>query len=386
MGDKMTPQINIKIAGSTSIQGDAGAIETRGGTQILSVTVDMRLDTPDMFVVEYDMMDQEKIAALDTFQEGQEVEVQLGFESPVTVMKGEIAYIEPHFDSVSGNRCSIVGYDKSHRLTRGMKPGTWGDGLKPQVGSSGVTSDVVSKSGAHIGGASDGLATDKVKPKNDPKMSYIPKLNTNDYQFLKALGQDTASATNADAGKLSFRAPDPSGSAKITLTRDRLEEGGAKSIPAQTVKFKLSSAKQYSQVEVRGWDPNTKKNIVGVAKSSTFNFDASEKGWTSTNKGFYNSGSSGRTYVVVDQPVETKEQAEKLAQSIFDQLSMDYLTGEATFDGQPELKAGDVIELKGYGKRYSGKYVLTSVTHTFRPDEGYKCSVAFARNAANPGK
>jgi len=385
--DERTPQINVKIKGSTEIQGDAGSIDTRGGVQILSVMIDLRMDTPDMFVVEYDMMDLEKIALLDKVEEGAEVEIQMGFEQPTTVMMGEVSYIEPAFDSVTGNRISIVGYDKSHRLTRGQTSRTWppdgGKGNGANVTTSVIANKVINDAAANVGGKkSHGLTPGKVQA-SPTKYRYVAQYNVNDYQFLKQIGAEASQrqGTSAQtAGEVSFAKPTPAGNAVATLCRERLE--GTNPTLVENVRIRLSTAKQYASVEVRSWDPDKKEIIVGKAQKPTLSFGGSA-GHEATGKAFYNSASSGRKYVVLDQPVTSKDEADAVAQSVFDQLAMDFLTGEATFNGVPEVRPGAMVELKGYGTRYSGKYLVTAATHTFRPDEGYKTTIAFARNSAN---
>jgi phage protein D len=97
----------------------------------------------------------------------------------------------------------------------------------------------------------------------------------------------------------------------------------------------MSSVQQYASVEVRSWDPTTKKNIVAEAKSSEYSFDGTT-GSSATGDALYGSTSAGCKYVVTDQPVNSKDEAQALAQSLFDQFSMDYLVGEVVMKGEPK--------------------------------------------------
>jgi hypothetical protein len=49
------------------------------------------------------------------------------------------------------------------------------------------------------------------------------------------------------------------------------------------------------------------------------------------------------------------------------------LTGSGSAVGNPEIRAGRVIDLQGLGERFSGLYRITSATHTF-DSGGYKTS------------
>ncbi|MSP91581.1 MAG: phage late control D family protein [Myxococcales bacterium] len=380
-GDKQSPEVTVKIKGNTAIATDSGEkLETRGGPGILSVTVDLRLDNPDMFSVEYDMMKLEKPNLLDAFEAGTEVEIQLGLAESGVLCKGEICYIEPSFDVEEGYRTTISGYHKLHRLTRGQRSKTWGEGLKPDVVPTTPASDVINDSKAHVGGKSDSLSMGEVGS-TDLKLEYVPQLNMSDFEFLRALGANLEFKADPDqAAQVKFSKVDPSKGPVMSLARDRADATAGEDSLILHTQFRLSTVQQYAAVEVRGWDPVKKKNIVAKVTSSTYMFDGT-KGWEVAGTALYKSGSTGRKYVVMDQPVSSQAEAKALAQSLFDQFSMDFLTGEAVVKGNPKLLPGETIEFTGFGKAYSGKYLITAATHTYRPDEGYRTTIAFSRNS-----
>lgn len=378
--DIRVPEITVKIDGSTSIATDSGDnLETRGGNGILSITVDLRLDSPDMFSVEYDMMKLEKLHLIDSFKPGAEVEVGLGLEEQSVLCIGEISYIEPSFDVDLGYRTTISGYHKIHRLTRGHRSRTWGEGLEAETMSTDAVTAVIGDSRAQKGDTSDALSADEI---GDGKVKhlYIPQLNASDFELLTALGTELEyKADPEEAAKVKFTQPDPGQSPILTLARERLGEGGDAKLTLST-SFRMSTVQQYSRVEVRSWDPWTKKNIVGFAESSEYAFDGT-KGWEATGKALYNSPSKGRTYVVTDQPVDSQDEADILAQAIFDQHSMDFVTGETVIQGTPTVVPGKTLEFTGFGDTFSGVYLITSATHSFRPEDGYRTVIGFARNA-----
>ncbi len=59
------------------------------------------------------------------------------------------------------------------------------------------------------------------------------------------------------------------------------------------------------------------------------------------------------------------EEARTLAQSMLDDLAGEYLSVEAECMGEPALKAGGTVELKGIGTRFSGTYNITSTRHAY---------------------
>ena len=379
--DKNVADVSVKINGASSIDTDRGeSLETRGGKGILSVSVDLRLDSPDMFSVEYDMMALEKLNLIDAFKPGDEVEIAIGLDTQSTLCVGEIAYIEPNFDVQLGYRTTISGYHKLHRLTRGHRSKTWGDGPEANQPPTQAAQDIINNSKAQKGGTSDGLSASDVGSAS-VKHDYIPQLNASDFEFLRATGSDLEYKADSDKqADVAFKQPDVGSEPIVTLVRDRDGSSDGKGVFILSANFRLSTVNQYAKVEVRSWDFKTKKNIVGKAESSTYAF-AGTPGFQATGKALYGSGSSGRTYVVVDQPVNSLEEANTIAQALFDQFSMDFISGEATIQGNPDVAPGKVVAFDGFGKQYSGKYLITSATHTYRPEEGYRTALAFTRNA-----
>jgi len=388
--DANVSTLHVKLAGSTSIATDSGEqFETRAGNGIVSVSVDLRLDQPDLFAVEYDMMKLERIQLLDSFSPGTEVEISMGLDTQQVLCVGEIAYIEPSFDVERGFHTTISGYHKLHRLTRGQRSRTWGEGLDPETLATTPAKEVIDTAKAQVGGTSDALSAGKVG-NSQLKHKYVPQLNVSDLEFLQAIGATLEwKAASENKGTVGFRQPDPSSSPVLTISFDRAGQGGGNSggVGGESaasylhLDFRLSTVQQYAAVEVRSWDPDKKQRIVAKKTSSTYQFDANTPGHADTGKGFYGSSSAGRKFIVVDQPVDSQAEADALAQSLFDQFAMDYLTGELVVEGNPALVPGKTIAFSGFGKAFSGKYLITAASHTYRPEEGYRTTVAFARNA-----
>lgn len=379
--DNNTPELFVKIADKSAITTDnEETVETRGGVGIISASVDLRLDNPDMFSIEYDMMKLQDINLLDSFKPGDEVSISMGLTAQSVLCLGEIAYIEPSFDVETGYRTTVSGYHKLHRLTRGQRSKTWGDGLQDSQVPTTAVKDVINNSKAHVGGMADGLSAGTLAS-TSLKHNYIPQLNMSDFEFLRAIGANLEfKADPTGAKEVKFIKADPGSTPVIKLARDRAVAGDEKSLILHAA-FRLSTVQQYAAVEVRSWDFKTKKNIVAKVTASTYSFKESVKGAADTGKALYGSASAGRKYIVMDQPVNSKQEAESIAQALFDQFSMDFVTGEVVIKGEPKCIPGATIEFEGFGKAFSGIYLITSATHTYRPDEGYRTSVSFSRNA-----
>lgn len=345
----------LKLDGRTAIQASSGqgggGGEAQGEWFLESVQVDKQYDCPDMFTVELDIRTGAEIQILDDLKEGQEVEILMGpMGKELSVFQGEIHYIEPHFRHRGKSTVSVGGYDKTHRLTRGTSSRTWGDGVQTQDLKASALQDVVEKAGSATG-ASDGLRVDQVKKSSGPKTAYVPQLNVSDYQMLRSM------QTDLDATQIA-------GNPVVVLVREAAHNPNE--VVIHEARFSLSTVNQVARVEVRGWDPKAKKAIVGVATAPNHSFGGTP-GHEATGKALYGNPSTGKVLTIVDRPVDSKEEAEAIAKSIFDKLAMDFVTAEVDFHGDPRLKPGDLVELKQFGKRFSGKYLVRRVTHLMMP-------------------
>lgn len=387
-GSNKAVAIEVTIDGQTSFESGASSApeDTRTGVHVLRLNVDKRLDCPDKFEVDYNLVIRNDLTFIDTFKEGQEVQIKIGYgntSDAKVVCTGEISYITPHFDTQGHSAITISGYDKSHRLTRGTVSKSWDNPTSETFDYGGVASDIVNSAGNWNQGASDNLAI-SADGAQDLKFRHVPQLNMNPYTFMKSMGMDVGMRADADAetgSQLSLKKMEV-GSPVLTIVRDKPEGEGTNPHIAKDVRFRLSTVKQVSRVEVRGWDPGAKKNIVGVAENPSLNFGGTN-GPEATAKALYGGG-SGKKIVITDHPVASKQEADRVAQAVLDKLAMDFVSGEAEIEGEPNLKPGDTIECKGFGTRFDGQYIVTACQHVFIPEVlPYVCRLEFQRNSIN---
>ena len=76
------------------------------------------------------------------------------------------------------------------------------------------------------------------------------------------------------------------------------------------------------------------------------------------------------------QQVESQAEAERLAKKKLREKNRDEVTGSYSFEGQPMLCAGEVVELIGFGL-FAGKYLVTQVKHDI--GNGFTTSIEIRR-------
>ena len=207
----------------------------------------------------------------------------------------------------------------------------------------------------------------------------------NDYQFLRGIGSSVAlnleSASSEDAGKLMFRKKDISGEAAVVICREKQEPPDARLYLGAD--FRMSTVQQLARVEVRGWDSKTKQPILGFCEAVSEAFDGTT-GPATAGQAHYGSAETGRTLTVVDVPVASQEEADRMAASIFNEQAMDFLTADVMIEGMPSVGAGSVVELKQFGTRFSGRYLVKSSQHLVQAGakDPYTTRLHLVRNAA----
>lgn len=343
---------NLKIL----VQGKSLAPEMEA--DLVSALVFEDLEAPSMFELQFvtwDLVKQEMTWVDDkVFDVGNEVEIQMGYEQNIkTIMVGEITGLEPEYTQDTAPILVVRGHDLRHRLLRGSHTKSF---LKMK------DSEVVSKI-AKTRGLNAKVTDTKVK------LAYILQHNQTDWEFLQERAKRIGYEVMVDKKTLYFRPPENAKSKVLTLTYGQ---------DLQEFSPRLSSMTQVQQVEIRGWIPKEKKEVIGKAEVEKEGeiMGGLTSGTKAVKKAF---GEASHT--IVNQLVSSKQEADMMALGQFQDMAIAYITGEGTCQGNPNLRAGKVIEIAGVGKRFSGLYYIISVEHFQNKNQGYKTSFTIRRNA-----
>jgi phage protein D len=322
--------------------------------EIVSVTFEDMLEGADRFSIS--VSDREaKWLDNGLFEPGKEVEIKMGYVDRLsTMIVGEIISLRPSFPTDGTPQLEISGYDLSHQFTRVRKGRSFKD-----------------KKDSEVVKAIAGEAKHKLATEIDVTATTYPTIaqeeNQTDYQFIKSLAKRNFFEFLVKERTLYFRKTRQNRS-----TIMKLEYGSS----LQSFSPELNTANQVSKVTVRGWDPVTKKDIVGTAEHGSEEARGSGK----------QSGGDmvGKIYGVVeerisDSPVFTKQEAEGLSRSQLNELSGELITGSAQCIGIPEIRAGENIEFVGLGKKFSKNYYIERTTHTIG-SSGYTTTFSVKEN------
>jgi phage protein D len=141
---------------------------------------------------------------------------------------------------------------------------------------------------------------------------------------------------------------------------------------------RLSLLNQVPQLEIRGWDWKKQENFVSESTSESVPLMGGTRNGGKASAAAFGAAS----HQIVNQLPQDKAEADQMAKGQFEEMSLNYITGEGVCVGNSKIRAGSVIQIVGVGKRFSGRYYVTAVTHLLSPDEGYRTEFTVRRTAA----
>jgi uncharacterized protein involved in type VI secretion and phage assembly len=309
-----------------------------------AVVVD-RMSAPDMFSIVFD--DPERTVLGDAGLEiGAMVEISTASRSSdelVVLIKGEVTSIETEIDAL-GARAVVRGYDKSHRLAAGRKTTTfqgvsYADIASTIAGDAGLTAEVDSTDGV---------------------FDHVFQVNQSDLDFLYGLARLANREFRVDGDKLLFKKAVPSADAPA-------ESDPENATPTQLVcgdsliefRARMSAVGQVAKVQVRGWDPKGKAEVVGEVEATATNAEVAMTPGELADK------IGGQTLVVVNQGIEDQESAERLAQARAEQIGSSAFEATGVAVGDPALKAGVAVSISRADPSLCGKWVISGSRHEF---------------------
>ena len=321
------------------IDGTAASRDMERG--IREVVVDTSLYLPDMFSIQ---IDDPNLTWMDSthLEIGKLIEIsgKAGGESSATPLtKGVIVTIEPEFieDSTS---VTIRGYDKSHHLHRGKKTRVF-----QQVTDSDMVSRIAQECGIDVTIDATNIVYEHVFQDNQTDMEFIhDRARRNGY--FAYVENDRLYFKQASASKV------------LGAT---LEWGQNLS----SFQARFTSAEQVAESEVHGWDVKQKRIITGNKTSpvGTPTVNGANHGGQMAARAF--SSAREAQEVIHSSPVGTAGEADVLAQSALNERCQTFFQAEGRCLGNPAVRAGKEIDLRGLGNRFSGRYLVTRAVHRF---------------------
>ncbi len=347
--DTLNPEFRLSINGSE--------LPIDVMSDIISVSVLEDVNATGMFTFRLKCWDGVEMRVKwiddDLFNEGNSVDIEMGYiDNMEMLFKGEITGLEPEFPKDEASSMTVRGYDRRHRLMGKHQTRTF-----LNMKDSAIAGQIAADWSLSTGNIEDTRVTHE----------YVLQNNQTDFEFLQARARRIGFEMMVTDKDLHFRPRQTEGSAVVTLHRE---------IELLDFSARLTAVGQVEEVFVQGWDPKAKEKVVAhSAVGDEPNMRGSASGPSKVRQAFGNT--AGTT---VDQPVLNQTEADQLSRGSFGEMALHYVEGRGVCIGNPELRAGKLVEIEGLGRRFSGAYYLTTTEHAFRPGSGYRTTFTVRRN------
>lgn len=263
-----------------------------------------------------------------------------------TVFTGQIASLEFEYTK-AGRHAVIRAYAPSHNLHRGRKTRVFKD-----MTDSDIFSNVLGGTGVRAG---DVQATSVVH-------KHLPQLNQTDWEFLRWRAEENAYSMESTAeGNLCFHEP---------------KNNQVATIDAQTDLFAFRprlTAPYFTSVEVDAWDATQTQVLSATEQIADTKSATLSKGPAALAQQFSNT----RKSTSMTRPGLQQAEIDKVAKALAERYSETFAEAEATAQGNAKLRPGCIVEIKGVGSTFDGKYRVTAARHVLN-HHGYRTHMIFS--------
>lgn len=254
-------------------------------------------------------------------------------------------------DAAGGGVFTVVrALDHAHRLRRGSRVLAY-----RQMSAGQIAQKIADLAGVRTG---------KI---DDPGVVYefLTQPAMSDWDFLAHLARENGCEVFFREGRLHFEEPARASDAPAKGTPFRQSpfvlEFGENLLKVSSV---ASLDDQVTGVVVRAWDPERKQPVV--AQPPLGKVPSRDVSWRAES-----SAVRGEPLLLAGLPRGVQGEAEHVARAMAQEVAAGLTGLRAVVRGEPRLRLRSAVTLKGLGKRFDGRYAVTSVRHEFHPDSGY---------------
>jgi uncharacterized protein len=368
--DFYVPYFEVKLAGQPlgdNVIHDITSVSYKDSlTDIDSCDITINNWDADALAFKYIGEDDER------FDPGKELELWMGYyggDSMRLMLTGEITSLKPTFPAAGQPTLGISAMNILHKLRGEHKSRPYRN-----MKDSAIARQIA-------GLLEVGIRTDPAAEAAEETIQYLLQENQYDIVFLmeraRRLGYDLfveerGSRLQSAPSALYFGPSDALRRPVYSL------EYGRSLIQFQPT---LTTANQVGEVVVRGWDNTRKRKIEGKAtRADLATNGVGPRGRQQVIERSFNQ----RQEVIADRPIQTETEAKTLARETLERIAKDMVKGSGSVVGLPDLRAGSVLMIDGLDGRFSGRYFVTSTTHTLN-DSGYTTQFECRREELKQG-
>jgi phage protein D len=285
------------------------------------------------------------------FEVGSHLEIKLGAREELTtttLFEGDIVSLDVDFGPGSVELL-VRGFDASHVLQRSRRVRTFQNQTARYI---------VEKI---LGDTDLDWETDA---SGDP-YEFIQQDNETDWDFIWRLAERIGFEFVVQDGTAQFR--------RQTNDRHPVQLEWPKKL--HSFSPRVTAIQQVKEVTLAAHDPKTKDTIDATAG------DPHQLAKIGIERQTISQAFDGASLHIATAPVASHAEGQAVAQALLDKLANAYVAAEGMCDGNPQIKAGNAIEVTGVGEKFSGTYRISAATHVLRGGNRYE--TRFATEAAH---
>ncbi|CAM5472249.1 VgrG-related protein [Streptomyces xanthochromogenes] len=269
------------------------------------------------------------------------------------MLTGEVTAMEVDAEPGAGRTLVVRGYDPGHRLLRNRRVEGY-----PNMTASDIARRVAGLNSLSIG---------KIES-TSTVYDLATQPNITDWDFLSRLAAENDVRLSFDnKGKFNFAGLAPASGAPSDTTAAAQSpyvlDFGANTLHSRA---SMTAAGQVRKVNVRGWDMRTRQQLNAPSPAVTSKDIVADMTPGQVTLPF---GPAELTATQV--PHTTLSEVTHAARALADDVTGAFAELEVAVTGNPQLKPGTPIAVKGAGFPFEGKYTATGVRHVFASGEKY---------------
>ncbi|MGR9134505.1 phage late control D family protein [Rhizobium leguminosarum] len=301
------------------------------------------------------------------FDPGKRLDLRMGYLGAGRMnwmVRGIITDLIPSFPSGGHPTISVSGRNRLHDLLGERRSKLYPEGLDADLLRQIVLSlrDLHVDIDVDIGNLAAALRLGEVVQENEFDLLFL-KRRARQLGYELIVSEEDNGTVLRLVNSLSCR-PNP-----LKLAYRAARQGG----PLLEFQPRFSTARQPENLELNSWNPVDKTLIsVRVGRSSLRIKDPA------FDLGSIADAVQNRTEVISSEPVQDESEGRRRATEYLERIVKDTMTATGRTVGLPELRAGTVLQIEGVGKRFSGRWFVTSSDHSIGAG-GYTTSFACRR-------
>jgi uncharacterized protein involved in type VI secretion and phage assembly len=275
--------------------------------------------------------------------------LRVGVDDGQTLFEGSVTAVEHVYGADGSREVRVRAYDALHAL-RGRQP------VRAHVGldAAGLARDLVADLGLTVEAEEPGPVWQELIQYRQSDLEMLCEVTERSGLYFALRGDVLHILTLRGLGD----------AVELTLGESLLE-----------AKVEVNGAGACRSVATSAWDPSRVEPRSGTASSARVGREVLAEAPPDSSRG-------GGERRLVNEAVRDDRQAEAIAQGELDRRTAREVVLWGVAQGDPQLRAGTRVEVRGLAAQFEGRYVLTEVTHTIDAQKGYV--VEFTTEPAPP--